>query len=349
MAYPYPLPNDTIPSISRISLNQISSFINDSTAVDFLYPDILGAQMIYHHGFSKQDWDDEIKDLLIFCVEHKIYTMILFWDHLTYVKLNFKGFDWKYNYPMLNTWNPISEYSIGASYYAFSQPLCQTLNGLPPSIPMQLFASDPTTTTVPKITTVNSTCMNIIRQNEMRVYLHGPYVFNLSKKGLGPKLKKYLEFATSLGCLGVIFHCGKSTTLSLDEAYINMEENIIQALSPGLCPFLLETPAGQGTEMLCEVQNFVAFSLRISAIHPNFKICVDTCHVFSMNYCPYRYLRYCIENGLKVGLIHYNNSATPWRSRVDRHAPFNAGFIPWNSLEKVARLASLNNIDMVTE
>ena len=80
-----------------------------------------------------------------------------------------------------------------------------------------------------------------------------------------------------------------------------------------------------------------------------FGIVLDSCHITSTGYCPYQYLKYFLDHGEHVDLIHYNDSMTSFNSRIDRHAPISQGKIPWKSLEDMAQLASSHNIDMVIE
>jgi len=183
----------------------------------------------------------------------------------------------------------------------------------------------------------------------MTVFAHMPYLYNLSNPGLGAKIRSYLELATALGMKGCIVHCGKNTKGNLQESFKNMTQNIIEGMAQGLCPLVLETPAGQKNEMLSNYYDFIEFVRNIYSVHPSFSVCIDSCHVFASGYCPYQYLKYCTNLGVPISLIHYNDSKGNWNCNVDRHANIGNGYIPWVSLEKMANLASTNNIPMVLE
>jgi deoxyribonuclease-4 len=90
---------------------------------------------------------------------------------------------------------------------------------------------------------------------------------------------------------------------------------------------LLETPAGAGTELLTKIEDFINFVKKIN--HPNFGICMDTCHVFASGYDPYNYLCKLIENDLIPILIHFNDSKMELASRKDRHEFIGKGKIPF--------------------
>jgi len=139
-----------------------------------------------------------------------------------------------------------------------------------------------------------------------------------------------------MGGRGVVVHVGKSVTMEADLAWSNMVTHTLSALayaSPE-CPLLLETPAGQGTEMLTTLEQMMSF---IETIRNNLKqddgfdvacfgLCVDTCHVFALGYDPATYLRSIDARypGL-VKLIHLNDSETPCGSHVDRHHKMGGG------------------------
>ena len=340
----YPFTESKQPQLTRIYAEQLGF----SPEFNFLFPDILMPTVAYHHGVDKENWNDEIQDLVIYCREHQIDTLYLFWNVDDYVKLNLTGIDWKIIYPVPVNWDPVQQHGIG-SHVGIMGTLVSTLEFLPPNIPYQLFISNPQSFLLPKLNTENSMAIAIIRNKRMNIFSHGPFIYNLAKKGLGSKIKSYLQIATALGMKGVVFHVGKSVDLSYQEALNNMRENILEGLEDGLCKFILETPASQGTEMLSNFFYFLQFASEIYAIHKNFTICIDSMHVFACNYDPYHYLKHCLNSGCPVALIHYNDSIPGWGSKKDRHARINEGKIPWIFLEKMAKLASENHIPMVTE
>jgi deoxyribonuclease IV len=115
---------------------------------------------------------------------------------------------------------------------------------------------------------------------------------------------------------------------------------------------LLETPAGQGTEVLTRMKDMISFYNRFTKEEKKkFKICIDTCHVFAAGEDPLDYIRdWCEIMGTKaLALIHFNDSKDAKGSCKDRHARIGSGKIGLNRLTSVMKYAVDNNIDLVVE
>ena len=130
----------------------------------------------------------------------------------------------------------------------------------------------------------------------------------------------------------------------------HMRSNILAALEHATpeCPLLLETPAGQGSEVLRTWTEFAAF---VSAIaDPRLRICIDTCHVFACGEDPHTYLsKFLSAHPAMTQLIHFNDSATPCGSCLDRHAFCGQGHIGIEKMTAIANDAHAANIPMVIE
>lgn len=186
-------------------------------------------------------------------------------------------------------------------------------------------------------------------------YVHSPYIINLSmapgsKDDYGVTLLvKNLDYAKRMGFRGVVVHVGKSVDRPVEEALENMRLNLITAAesATALCPILLETPAGQGTELLTEYDDFVNFVADFK--DERIRLCVDTCHVFASGYCPYEYVKGVVDDHLDLlKLVHFNDSHGACTSCVDRHAFIGTGLIGIETLKKVAKLCA-GKVDMVIE
>jgi deoxyribonuclease-4 len=114
------------------------------------------------------------------------------------------------------------------------------------------------------------------------------------------------------------------------------------------CPILLETPAGQGTETLTKYEEFVEFVRDFA--DARIRICIDTCHVFACGSEPIEYIQKLAtaETGM-VKLIHYNDSATPCGSCVDRHAYMGTGHIGFDKMETIAKFCHGRTYPMLIE
>lgn len=101
-----------------------------------------------------------------------------------------------------------------------------------------------------------------------------------------------------------------------------MKESILNVLEAATedCPLLLETPAGQGSELLQTPEEFSEFySTFEEETKKKFGVCVDTCHIFACGYMPLDYIK-IIESRCKIQLIHLNNSSDERGSKKDRHS-----------------------------
>ncbi len=174
---------------------------------------------------------------------------------------------------------------------------------------------------------------------------HSSYLINLASPDEALRNKSVdamveeLRRADQLGISGVVMHPGSFTTSteslgimaiarSIDEIF----EQFVQADEPVKTKLLLETTAGQGSNLgwqfehlrdiieLCNHQDFLG-------------ICLDTCHMFAAGY-PLadrndyqRTIKHLLRTVGKrrIKAIHLNDSLKPFGSRRDRHAAIGKG------------------------
>lgn len=182
-----------------------------------------------------------------------------------------------------------------------------------------------------------------LKKLNMKIVIHSSYILNFAKNWTIyswwlKEIEIELDNSVKLGSIGVVLHMGKKLDLSIEEAMNNMYTAIIRVLNntdDGI--IILETPAGQGTEMCTTTEELARFynKFKKSDKGKRVKICVDTCHIFAAGY-DIRKKTVCdkyfddldkligIEN---VILIHLNDSATDCNSHVDRHANIGDGYI----------------------
>jgi len=184
-----------------------------------------------------------------------------------------------------------------------------------------------------------------VQDTGAKIYVHSQYIINLCASPSANDayhtalLIKNLQYANIAGFKGVVVHVGKSTDKPLPEALDNMRTNLRIAMEHATpeCPILLETPAGQGTETLRTFTEFVEFVLLFK--DPRLRICVDTCHVFALGYQPLDYLKRLTKYNKKLlKLVHYNDSATPCGSCLDRHAFMGTGHVGIEQMTQIAQL-----------
>ena len=222
--------------------------------------------------------------------------------------------------------------------------------------PYQMFLSGPLSTKI-SIKDEELAAANAAQQSsQVRMYVHSPYIINLcqepgTKEDYGVVcLMKNLQYANTIGLKGVVVHVGKSTKTPLALAIDYMRANLTAALAAATesCPILLETPAGQGTETLTKLNDFVSFVQSFNT--PKLRICVDTCHVFATGQNPLEYIQkvYALDPTL-LKLVHFNDSETPCGSCVDRHAYIGMGKLGYIALKEIADYCRDRGVPMVVE
>lgn len=234
-----------------------------------------------------------------------------------------------------------------------SKPLADTIASLPSATPSQIFLGGPQSSKMEISDDELSAAASVLAARDLTVFVHSQYIINLcvpsdaTNDAYGPRLLiKNLQYARALGVRGVVVHVGKSTTQPLDVALATMRTNLLEAIeyASDTCPILLETPAGQGSEVLTQWKEFTEFVASFGT--PRIRMCVDTCHVFATGHSPLKYLRDSTEQTL---LVHFNDSATPCGSCLDRHAFVGEGHIGITELTQVAHHAVSAGIPMVIE
>lgn len=189
---------------------------------------------------------------------------------------------------------------------------------------------------------------NFITEKGKLVYVHAPYTLNVSgnTQQAYEVLCKHMDAVSKMNMRGLVFHVGKSKE---SDGLDKMRETIIKVLEQGFpCDLILETPAGQGNELLVDRSDFVNFHDSIYKKYKNFKICIDTCHIFAAGTeFPINYFQ-DIEPP-RIALIHLNDSRTPCGSHLDRHAWRGRGHIGLDKLYQVVEYAVKNGIHMVNE
>jgi deoxyribonuclease-4 len=186
-----------------------------------------------------------------------------------------------------------------------------------------------------------------------RIFIHSPYIINLAATpGEADDyhvgcLKETARIAAAMGCSGVVVHVGKATDKEPEVAMANFRANMAAALEAATpqCPILLETPAGQGTEMLRTPEEFTYFVTSFN--DRRLRACIDTCHVFACGHEPLQYIQEFPRQYLK--LIHFNDSEGLLGSCVDRHAFMGLGRIGLSTMRAIAEFAAAAGVPALIE
>lgn len=194
----------------------------------------------------------------------------------------------------------------------------------------QIFISSPTS--YAHCSWADKTCVAIrdyITKASIRLFVHAPYIINPcadDTSDIHNLLLNLLTKAESMGAEGVVIHVGKSLKLGEVEGLRRMRvffDGVLTAATTTSIRLLIETCAGQGTEVARDLSVFGGFIKDIVATHGAARVgaCVDTCHVFASGY-PIATLAETVGSTIgweNVHLIHLNDSKTECGKRVDRH------------------------------
>jgi deoxyribonuclease-4 len=237
-------------------------------------------------------------------------------------------------------------YNVGVHLGRDGKTVAGTIQQLTgPQIPAQIFISAPMMSAVRVNAADIAAARAHVDATGARVFVHAPYLINLAatpgeKDDYGVVcLEDTVKAAVAAGFKGVVVHVGKSVKLPVPTAISNMRTNLLRAIKSATpeCPILLETPAGQGTELLRIWSDFFGF-VRGFEGDLRLRVCIDTCHVFAAGEDPVAYVDRAIrECAGMVHLIHFNDSKGAAGSCVDRHAFIGEGNI---GIEKMSHIGS---------
>lgn len=235
----------------------------------------------------------------------------------------------------------------------------------------QLFLRNPQST---KFTPTNPSRLksfpsfkSTINENGLKCVIHSPYVLNFCDPAAIEYSAKILVADLSdgnkMGAIGCVIHLGKNVErlgLSFNEAINNFVDGIVECLERTEemdIPIIIETGAGQGTEVGWKLKNLGKIYKLIKNKIPNkiyrIKFCIDTCHIFSAGYDLINDLASIdkkIEKYLgwdNVVCVHVNDSKTCCKSFVDRHADPDHGFIGKEALTEFIRCCNKRNPEII--
>lgn len=209
-----------------------------------------------------------------------------------------------------------------------------------------------------------------IETNKYKLFVHSPYILNLGRKTLSPQdaywIKSFyyqLQISDKIGACGYIIHVGKHLELNKEDSinymYISLLYLVNRIIKEKMqIKILLETAAGQGTEMLTSLYELAEFYNRFNSEQKkHIKICIDTCHIYSAGIDIGSKIK--IKNFFKdfndsigndnIGLIHLNDSKTEFNSHKDRHQNLGKGSIGLDNFKCIVQYARKYNIPLILE
>lgn len=210
------------------------------------------------------------------------------------------------------------------------------------------------------------------KKHNIATIVHASYTHNIAKTFDKYSvnidiLEKEIHFAHNIGAFCVVLHFGKQLHISLNSAYNNMIKTLLyihhKTIKYKHILILLETPAGQGSELCYKLDDlalfFNKFVLSINDLDfvNRIKICVDTCHIFASGYdmrTKKSIINYFNKFNSLIGLeyiklIHLNDSKYDLGQRKDRHANIGKGYIGFRGLKYIFDFFYNNNIPILLE
>jgi len=183
--------------------------------------------------------------------------------------------------------------------------------------------------------------------NNFALIIHSPYVINLCNPFINGKkpididdtiIINELIIANIIGAYGYVIHTGKYTNKTIADGLLTMKINIKNIINEMIhrnikTKLLLENPAGQGTELLTDFNDFLEFYYSFTDIERKyFKLCIDTCHGWNAGY-DLEDINNMITDKTDVYCIHVNNSKNIKGSNLDRHEYLFEGKIPYENIK----------------
>ena len=217
---------------------------------------------------------------------------------------------------------------------------------------LQFFTQSPRCCTKVDIDRYKEDIEKISHITQFKLVIHSAYIINIASPLINNKriidindiywfqvIITDLELAHKLNAIGCIIHVGKYTKQTIEEGLSNMTnaiKNIIKYIKGNSLKskIILETAAGQGTELLVNIDDLIDFYNKIDESE-YFNLCFDTCHIWSAGYDLIESYQKIQKNTKKaISVIHLNGSSTPKNSRKDRHSEIRTGTIPIEEMEK---------------
>ena len=190
-----------------------------------------------------------------------------------------------------------------------------------------------------------------------RVVVHAPYIINLAnteKYDFAVSfLKQEIKRCEEIGIKYMVLHPGSHVGLGIDVGIDNIVNGLNDVLLNSQVTILLETMAGKGSELGCNLDQIKAIIDRVTN-KERIGICLDTCHLNDAGYDVNDFDKILDEVDKKVGLdfvgcIHINDSKNPISSHKDRHENLGYGTIGFDTLINIIYNKRLENIPKILE
>ena len=191
------------------------------------------------------------------------------------------------------------------------------------------------------------------------VICHAPYIINLANNLDEHKyefskefLRKELDRCEELEVKYLVLHPGSSVKIDRQVAI----DNIVRAINDltkedDKCIILLETMAGKGTEIGC---NLSEIAYIVKNVKNKIGVCLDTCHLNDSGVNINNFDEYLDKFDKQIGIdkikcVHVNDSKNEINTHKDRHENFGFGTIGFDALMKVINNPRLKDVPKILE
>ena len=204
-----------------------------------------------------------------------------------------------------------------------------------------------------------------VKENNLQVFVHMPYLPNLSSpdKTLYSKsvdvLKREIARCGEIGVRDLVLHCGSHLGTSIESGQSRIADACNEALrgsSKSTVRLLLENSAGVKNSVGSDFKHIHEIMDQIDEVH-RVGVCFDTCHAFAAGYnlssedaVKKTFGEFERQIGKKkLFLIHLNDSKGDLGDGLDRHEHIGKGKIGRNGMLAILRLNDLAHIPIVLE
>lgn len=251
----------------------------------------------------------------------------------------------------------IKQIYIGAHIKRDDRGIIETMNNIKNNggNALQIFVSNPRSNTITNMESyikVAPFIKKYLKEENFKIIIHAPYTINIAKDAMECKRTMLLEdcywiklllnqliIADMMNAEGVVLHVGKYVGSTPEKGLENMRiaiEYIVKEMADKKMKtkLIIETPAGQGTELLTDLNDFIDFYNSFSKEQQKYLgICFDTAHTWALGYeLIEAYNILFKKNSSDVIAIHLNNSLVKKGSLKDRHSVILDGQIAINDM-----------------
>ena len=210
-----------------------------------------------------------------------------------------------------------------------------------------------------------------LKKQKIKVVVHASYSINLARRwtDIDWWIQQFINeiiAADEIGAFAIVVHTGKKLELSDAEAINNMYTSLLhiheKTNTLHNVKILIETPSGQGTELLTKIEDLCRFMNKFykhpdKKIQERFGICFDTCHVFASGYDirtldDMNKVFGIIDKSIginKIKLCHINDSKKGLGSKLDRHENIGDGEIGKQSIIQIVSFMKKLGVPMILE